>query len=124
MTAIFSLKCRACGRIHRVRGETQPETLDQLAVEAVRAGWGFRMDQDRLALFCSFACGQDAMPAIDTLRNALDAPQQLPGGLIQPWPGPSDTQPPMILFGRSRAEFFFIPTDVPTLESATQPPAG
>jgi hypothetical protein len=69
MTAIFSLKCSTCGKIHRMRGETQPETLDQLALEAVRAGWGFRMDHDRLTLICSFNCGQDVMPSNKTKRK-------------------------------------------------------
>ncbi len=77
MTAIFSLTCHACGKIHRMHGETQPETPDELALEAARAGWGFRMEQNRLTLFCSFTCGQDVMPAKDTTREPAQRPERV-----------------------------------------------
>jgi hypothetical protein len=81
MTAIISLKCSACGKIHRMCGETQPETPDQFALEAARAGWGFRMDQDRLALICSFTCGQDVMPTKGTPRKHAQRPNSASAAL-------------------------------------------
>lgn len=55
-------------------GATQPETPDQLAVEAIRAGWGFRMDGNRLILICSFSCGQDVLPTTCKPRKRAQRP--------------------------------------------------
>jgi hypothetical protein len=71
MTAIVSLKCSGCGKIHRVISETQPETPEQHAQEAVLAGWGYSMDQDRLILICSYPCGQGVMTKKGTPRKRV-----------------------------------------------------
>jgi hypothetical protein len=69
MTAIFSIRCSACGKIHRMSSTTQPETPDQLAFEAVQAGWGYSIEHDHLILICSYPCGRDVLTRTRTTRT-------------------------------------------------------
>jgi len=80
MAAIFSIKCASCGKTHRISRATQPETLDQLALEAVLAGWGYSMVQSSLILICSFPCGQGVMTKKGTPRKRLQHISETSGG--------------------------------------------
>jgi hypothetical protein len=69
MDAIYSIRCSACGKIQGMRGQTPPKTSDQIASEAVRAGWGYSIDSERLILICSYPCGKDVMNKIAVPRK-------------------------------------------------------